>query len=111
MGLLIAERWLETLQAVGDLKPGWNGHAAPAPAADAVRDTRLFLAALAQEGLEPTRLAPSAVGGVAVTRREGDRKVLVEFLNNGRVHALFADDATSRCTPARSSRPTRTSAG
>ena len=31
------------------------------------------------------------MGGVAVTRRHGERKVLVEFYNDGTVYALFSD--------------------
>ena len=89
-----AALWLGRLEGLKDLSHGWNGHAAPAPTAGAIDTARQFLTALLREGYEPTRLTASAVGGVAVTCRLGDRKVLTEFYNDGKVHALFADDAT-----------------
>ena len=36
-------------------------------------------------------MAPSAVGGVGITIRGGDRKVYFEFYNDGVVYVLFAD--------------------
>lgn len=51
-----------------------------------------FVDTLLREKYEPRRLAPSAVGGVGVTQRKGDKSVYVEFYNDGRVLALFSDD-------------------
>lgn len=84
--------WPQMLALLQGLKRGWNGHDAPAPTAAAIANTEQFVAVLPGSGLEPTRLVASAVGGVAVTFRRGERKVMVEFLNDGNVHALFADD-------------------
>lgn len=87
------DKWMHKLSLFERLQPGWNGHNAPVPDAVAIRNTGAFLGVSAAAGPEPTRLTASAVGGAAVTFRRGDRKVMVEFLNQGRVHALFADDA------------------
>ena len=62
-----------------------------------------FLAQLLSMNIEPSRLAPSAVGGVGLTRRKNDRRVYVEFFNNGKIYALFSDGVTepiSREIPA-----------
>ena len=34
------------------------------------------------------------MGGIAVTRKIGDRKILIELYNDGRVFALFSDRRT-----------------
>ena len=34
------------------------------------------------------------MGGIAVTRKVGERKVLIELYNDGRVFALFSDRRT-----------------
>jgi hypothetical protein len=72
------------------LTDGWNGYSAVAPAAAAIENAEAFLKAMQKAGYEPTRVAPSAMGGVAVTRRHDGKKVLVEFYNDGRVFVLFA---------------------
>jgi hypothetical protein len=82
--------WFTRLDACRSLQEGWNGYTAPAPAPVSIDNARVFLEAMQQAQYEPTRLAPSAMGGVAVTRRVGDKKVLVEFYNDGRAFALFS---------------------
>jgi hypothetical protein len=52
------------------------------------------LDSLLREDYEPSRLAPSAVGGVGVTHRRGSKTVYVEFYNDGRVLALFSDNVS-----------------
>lgn len=84
-------KWFTRLTNLRGLKDGWNSYTAPRPAEPALRNAEVFLAAMKVAGSEPTRLAPSAMGGVAITRRQGDRKVLVEFYSDGRVYALFSD--------------------
>jgi hypothetical protein len=56
---------------------------------------------MAGAGYDPTRVAPSAAGGIGITRRVGDRKALVEFFNDGSASALFADDATQQMQACR----------
>jgi hypothetical protein len=88
--------WLLTamnkLQNFKSLKEGWNGYSAVPPSPLALHHASQFLLLLNNSGIEPTRLAPSAVGGVGITRRVGALKVYVEFYNDGTVFALFADD-------------------
>lgn len=50
-----------------------------------------FLSVMEEEQFPPTRVAPSVVGGVGITRRNGEKRVYVEFYNDGRVHALLAE--------------------
>jgi hypothetical protein len=85
------EKWYKQLASCKSLNPGWNGYTAPAPAGQAILLAEQFLDAMRASDLVPTRVAPSAMGGVAVTRKIGARKVLVEFYNDGRVFALFSD--------------------
>ncbi len=85
------ERWFSRLDDCLSLTEGWNGYAAPAPNEQSVRNARCFLEALQDAECEPTRIAPSAMGGIAITRKSGDRKVFVEFYNDARAYALFSD--------------------
>jgi hypothetical protein len=84
-------KWFAQLASLRGLKDGWNSYTAPRPAETAIRNAEAFLEEMRKADYEPTRLAPSAMGGVAVTPRQGDGKVLVEFYNDGRVYALFPD--------------------
>jgi hypothetical protein len=86
--------WDATFSKISQLQEGWNGYAAAAPTEKAILTAKGFLDVLLQENFEPTRLAPSAVGGVATTHRQGPKKVYVEFYNDGRVLALFSDDVS-----------------
>jgi hypothetical protein len=90
--------WVEKVWSFARLAEGWNGSRAPAPARQAIENAARFVSAMAEAGSDPTRVAPSAVGGIAITRRVGDRKALVEFFNDGPASALFADDAAQQLT-------------
>src|SRR5437016_5492722 len=83
--------WWNRLDLIASLQPGWNGYSATVPSPLAVANARSFLIQLRASHLIPTRVAASVVGGVGVTRRDGQRKVYVEFYNNGSAHALFSD--------------------
>jgi hypothetical protein len=76
------------------LPAGWDGYKASSPNTLARDHARVFLALLAQENYGPSRVAPSVIGGIGITRRRS-RKVYVEFNNNGNVHALFSDGSSS----------------
>jgi hypothetical protein len=92
--------WFQKLEACLSLNPGWNGYTAQPPSRTAVEYARVLLSVMCREGYAPTRLAPSAMGGVAVTRKAGNRKVLVEFYNDGRAFALFSErGGDMRTTP------------
>jgi hypothetical protein len=86
------DRWQKKLDDLSGLRDNWNRYSSPAPSEAAVQVARLFLQVLAEEGRQPTRVAPSAVGGVGVTLRRGDRMAYVEFYNNGTAHALLTDE-------------------
>ena len=85
------EKWDTLLASCKTLKEGWNGYTAPVPADRALESAGHFLAAMRVSRVVPTRVGPSAMGGIAVTRKVGDRKVLIELYNDGRVFALFSD--------------------
>lgn len=89
-----APAWDATFSRLSQLQEGWNGYAAPAPTETAIRTAKRFVDVLLEEKFEPTRVAPSAVGGVATTHRMGRRKVYIEFYNDGRILALFSDDVS-----------------
>lgn len=84
----------DQLLALRRLPPGWNGYNAPVPSETALASASEFCRALQARRRSPSRLAASAVGGVAITLRREARKVLVEFFNDGQTSALFADDVT-----------------
>jgi hypothetical protein len=85
------ETWEQQLASCKLLKDGWNGYTAPAPSERAIKLAAILLDSMRNGEVAPTRVGPSAMGGVAVTRKVGDRKVLVELYNDGRVFALFSD--------------------
>jgi hypothetical protein len=84
--------WEQTFTRPGHLQGGWNGYAAPAQSKLAIGLAKSFVDILLHEKYEPRRLAPSAVGGVGATRRNGDRSVYAEFYNDGRIPAPLSDD-------------------
>ena len=100
MGLELHQRsprgasWDAAFSKISQLRDGWNGYSAAAPTERAILTAKSFFDVLLHGNFEPTRLAPSAVGGVATTHRQGPRKVYVEFYNDGRVLALFSDDVS-----------------
>jgi hypothetical protein len=83
--------WSTKLTRLTGLAVGWNGYDAAPPSEIAIQATRNYLSALRAAQWTPDRLEPSAMGGVGVTHRRGERKVYVEFYNDGRVHALFSE--------------------
>jgi len=84
-------RWAAALDEMRSLSQGWDGYHAMPPTPQAIANAKLVLQAMVQEGLPPTRVAPSVVGGVGITRRIGPRKVYLEFCNDGHVDTLFTD--------------------
>lgn len=91
----------DQLDAIAGLQPGWNGYTAPAPEGRAVDNARAVLDAAMEAGFPPTRVGPSVMGGAALIFRREQRKVFVEFYNNGTVYAMFSDGRgmPSRCSP------------
>lgn len=85
------QEWFSRLESLAHLKDGWNSYAAPAPGQASIVAARSFLLVMQQERFPPTRIAPSVMGGVGITCREEQRKVYIEFYNDGTAHALFSD--------------------
>jgi hypothetical protein len=84
--------WLEKLKALRELGADWNHRGAEPPTEWAITAAESFLVAMGKQGIVPTRVAASAIGGVGITRRVGDRMAYVEFYNNGTACALFSLD-------------------
>jgi hypothetical protein len=86
-------RLLAKLDTFKTLEKGWNGYSAPGPAEVAISNAKLLVETASAEDMIPTRVEPSAMGGVGVTFLAGHREAGVEFYNNGTAHALFADNS------------------
>ena len=86
---------MATLDSLTRLKDGWNGNAAPAPSDLAIDNARRFCS----WALDPHRIAPSAVGGVSLTYKRGDRRAYVEFDNDGAACVLYDDGPVERFHP------------
>lgn len=84
-------KWFQKVEQALILEEGWNGDDAPPPEFDAALHASRLLEAMRRAGYHPTRIAASAMGGIAITRKVGNKKVLVEFYNDGRVYYLFSD--------------------
>ena len=82
------------LESLGRLRPGWDSYRAPVPSQSATANARAFLMVLLDAGLPPPMIDASVVGGIAITLRQGSRKGVVEFYNDGAAVLLLADDAT-----------------
>ena len=89
-----AAAWQTRFIELSKLRDGWNGYNAPPPSPKAILTAQSFVDTLLREKYEPKRVTPSAVGGVAVTQRNRDKKVYVEFFNDGTVFALFSDGSS-----------------
>src|SRR5262249_25122006 len=83
--------WEEELAQLEKVKQGWNGYDAPKPASQSIERAKSYLHTATRQGFEPKRVEPSVMGGVGITHRQGNRKVYVEFYNNGTAHGLFSD--------------------
>jgi hypothetical protein len=84
-------KWFQKVEQALLLEEGWNGDDAPAPEVVAALQATMLLKAMRRADYQPTRIAASAMGGIAITRKVGNKKVLVEFYNDGRVYYLFSD--------------------
>ena len=82
---------MATLDSLTRLKDGWNGYAAPAPSDLAIDNARRFCS----WALDPSRIAPSAAGGVDLTFKRGDRWVVVELLNGGPASVFYSAGDTA----------------
>lgn len=97
------DKAIKKINGFGKLVRGWNGYDAVPPSTIACVSALAFLEILHAGSIETTRVAPSVVGGVGVTMKHADRKVYVEFYNDGGVYAMFtakgADPITEPVRP------------
>lgn len=84
----------ERLERMRDLKRGWNGYGADPPSELASQMADRMLTMFSTGGQLVYRVAPSAVGGVGITWRDGRRKCYVECFNDGTVYQLLSDGLT-----------------
>ncbi len=75
--------WVDLLERTRQLSENWNRRGAPPPNERAIAAAFQFLEVMSRTKRLPTRLAPSAVGGIGITRRVNERFAYVEFYNNG----------------------------
>jgi hypothetical protein len=95
----IASTWEVKLDAMSVLKKGWNGYTADPPSPLAIEFARRFISNLESNGLPPTRVAPSVIGGVGVTRKVGNKRAYFEFYNDGTAHVMLAEGAEAQTFP------------
>jgi hypothetical protein len=86
-----AKDWEDEVAQLEKLKQGWNGYDATEPTRQSIERAKSYLHAATREGFDPKRVEASVMGGVGITHRQGNRKVYVEFYNNGTAHGLFSD--------------------
>jgi hypothetical protein len=76
------------LNDMSDLSWNWDTYGADPPAPQTINQALELLVHLEQRSFAPTRVVPSAEGGVAVLFTRGDRYADIEFLNTGEVLAV-----------------------
>lgn len=77
----------ERLNTMVYLEHGWDTYGAESPNDVALSLAAKILEALEEESLPPTRLMPSAEGGVAISFVEGNNRAEIEIYNTGEVAA------------------------
>ena len=85
---LVASRWSAAFDEMETLSQGWDSYRAPPPSALAIASAKRVVAVMSEHGLPATRVAPSVIGGVGVTRRVEASKVYIELRNDGRAYSL-----------------------
>ena len=77
------------VRALANLRPNWDTYAAPAPNGVSVANAIRVLNLLEAMNLGPTRILPSAEGGVGVCFVRGDRYADIECSNDGEILGVF----------------------
>ena len=86
----MAHALADKLWGFARLRRGWNGYAADKPPGLPLYQAEDFLFSLRVGDITSSRVAPSVVGGVGITIREGTRKAYIEFSNDGRVYVMLS---------------------
>lgn len=80
------------LLSIRHLKRGWDGYGATPPSQQAFDLCIDFIDVLdsCKPPTNPTRLAPSVAGGIALVLGQGGQEVFIEFYSDGEVYAMFS---------------------
>jgi len=71
------------LNATSNLQNGWDSYGAERPGTDPIRNASGLLRELKVKQFLPTRIVPSAEGGVALYFMDKDRICYIEYRNSG----------------------------
>jgi len=83
---------IHELDNLSHLTNDWNAYGSPAPSPNAIEAADRILNALQTIFLRPTRILPSAEGGVAITFLSASQnRAVMEALNNGERFILLYD--------------------
>ena len=95
----VDNRWLpdaiEKLDELGKLNANWDGHGAEAPNSLAIMEARKVLYDLEKIDFEPSRILPSAVGGVSLCFFKPKKYGEIECYNTGESIAIIKDTRTN----------------
>jgi len=80
-----------SLNKLRGLEDNWNGYGSPVPNAAALENAQRVVELLHHEGRAPSRLAPSADGGVEVYLSRGTRYCSIECSNDGTIVGGVSD--------------------
>jgi len=80
-------RW--RVYALAKLRPNWDSYGAPVPNGRSVANAIRVLNLLESLNLDPTRILPSAEGGVGICFVRGDRYADIECSNEGEVLGVY----------------------
>lgn len=97
--------WFSKLKDLHTLEKGWDSYGADPPDPRAIGAAEEFLILMREQVLLPSRVEPSAMGGVGITCKQGSWMAYVEFYNQrnptetpGLAWVMLCDD-TSREEP------------
>ncbi len=85
----------QQLSSTASLERDWDTYGAEPPSDQARQGAASILDALEAAALPPSRISPSAEGGVAVSFVEGDKRALIEIYNTGEAAAATYSDEGS----------------
>jgi hypothetical protein len=90
--LRLFEERRRDIENLASLSDGWSSYDSPKPSTASIRSAGEVLAALHRILLVPTKVLPSAEGGVAMTFLSASRnRAVIETLNNGESFILLYD--------------------
>lgn len=78
-----------SVQALAKLRPNWDSYGAPAPNGRSIANAIRVLHLLESLNFDPTRILPSAEGGVGICFVREDRYADIECSNEGEVLGVY----------------------